>query len=119
MTTTDSSISDRNRDTDIKRARELLDAYHDRELTDDEQRFVENALKEFPELTEESTMIVGIKNILMRYEGEETESDLTDKLLHRIHNENIRQSGKYPVWMILGIALIAAGVIVALLVKYL
>ena len=75
------------RDRALEEAKVLLNAYHDRELNDDERRFVEDALKKFPELSQESSMIVGIKNILAQYEGVEPTADFKARLLARAAEE--------------------------------
>ena len=75
------------RDRAIEEAKVLLNAYHDRELNDDERRAVEDALKKYPELSQESSMIVGIKNILAQYEGVEPTADFKARLLARASEE--------------------------------
>ena len=71
------------RSNELEDAKILLNAYHDRELNGDERRQVEDLLKRFPELSQESSMIFGIKNILSQYEGVTTTPDFKTRLLAR------------------------------------
>jgi negative regulator of sigma E activity len=90
---------DDERQKNVQRAKELLNDYHDRELSDEERSFVEDALAKYPELAKESSMIVGIKNVLARYEGEDVKVDFSDKLMAKLNDEKKKKSSGY--WKIL------------------